>query len=50
MCLLGIELRPSGRAASVLNCWAISPALQVIFIIWVAGMGVYLTGEFLSNM
>jgi hypothetical protein len=28
MWLLGIELRASGRAASALNCWAISPAPQ----------------------
>jgi hypothetical protein len=29
MWLQGIELRTSGRAVSVLNCWAISPAPQI---------------------
>jgi hypothetical protein len=28
---LGIELRTSGRAVSVLNCWAISPAQTMVF-------------------
>jgi hypothetical protein len=31
MWLLGIELRTSGRAVSVLNHWAISPATFIIF-------------------
>jgi hypothetical protein len=31
MWLLGIEPRFSGRAASVLNCWAISPAPSTFF-------------------
>jgi hypothetical protein len=29
--MLGIELRSSGRAASTLTCWAISPALNYCF-------------------
>jgi hypothetical protein len=30
MWLVGIELRTSGRAVSALNCWAISPALDLL--------------------
>jgi hypothetical protein len=33
MCLLGIEFRPSGRAVSALNHWAISPAPQTVFYV-----------------
>jgi hypothetical protein len=33
MCLLGIELRTSGRETTALNCWAISPA-SVTFTIY----------------
>jgi hypothetical protein len=33
MWLLGIELRTSGRAVGALNCWAISPALLLPFIL-----------------
>ena len=33
MWLLGIELGTSGRAASALNLWAISPAQEIIIII-----------------
>jgi hypothetical protein len=29
MWLMGIELRTSGRAVSLLNCWVISPAHKV---------------------
>jgi hypothetical protein len=32
MWLLGIELRTCGRAASALNCWAISPAHLLYFL------------------
>ena len=32
MWVLGIELRSSGRAASALNCWAISPAPNCTFL------------------
>ena len=34
MWLLGIELRTSGRAASALNRWAISPAPLFFFLKW----------------
>ena len=34
MWLLGIELRTSWRAVSVLNLWAISPALSSNFLYW----------------
>ena len=42
MWLLRIELRTSGRAASALNCWAISPAPPPSFLILVNNLTCFL--------
>jgi hypothetical protein len=38
MQVLGIELRNSGRAASALNCWAISPALVWSLLVYICAI------------
>jgi hypothetical protein len=47
MWLLGIELRTSGRAASALNCWAISPDPGSNFLLQI--MSLLLKHNFYEN-